>query len=73
LIEKIGYDPQCALLEVVLVNGGQVFQYEEVPEDVWYRLRATHHPDEYYRRKICGCYHEIDVSAQRRAQNEGSN
>ncbi len=51
-----------------MVNGGQVLQYEEVPEEVWYRLRSTHHPDAYYRRKICGCYAETDVSELRRAQ-----
>lgn len=58
VIEGIGYNPQCALLEVRLRKGGQVLQYVDVPEDVWYNFRKDHHPDVYYRRQICGRYPE---------------
>lgn len=58
LIETMGYDPQCALLEVKLVNDRQVRQYRNVPEEVWYSLRGNRHPDTYFRRHICGCYVE---------------
>lgn len=58
LIESIGYDPQCARLEVRLLRERNVRQYENVPEDVWYCLRENNHPDVYYRRYICGHYEE---------------
>lgn len=50
LIETIGYDPQCAILEVKLVSDGKIRQYKNVPENVWYRLREEYHSDSYYRR-----------------------
>ena len=62
LIETIGYDPQCALLEIKLLSDGKIRQYQGVPEDVWYRLRENYHPDTYYRRYICGRYTEIILS-----------
>ena len=61
LIESIGYDPQCALLEVRLLRGGRVRQYENVPEDVWYCFRENYHPDAFYRSHICGCYKESAI------------
>ncbi|MCI8528331.1 MAG: KTSC domain-containing protein [Lachnospiraceae bacterium] len=54
----MGYDPQCALLEVKLTSDGHVRRYRDVPEDVWYGLRENFHPDVYFRRYICGRYHE---------------
>ena len=62
LIEAMGYDPQCALLEIKLLNDGKIRQYVGVPEDVWYCLRENYHPDTYYRRYICGCYAESILS-----------
>lgn len=58
LIETMGYDPQRALLEVRLMNDSQVRQYRNVPEELWYSLRGSRHPDTYFRRYICGCYAE---------------
>lgn len=63
LIESIGYDPQCARLEVRLSQGRRIKRYEDVPEDIWYGFRRNAHPDMYYRSRICGCYKEMDVSA----------
>lgn len=62
LIESMGYDPQCALLEIKLMSDGKVRQYEGVPEEKWYHLRDNYHPDTYYRRYICGCYKETVIS-----------
>ncbi len=62
LIETVGYDPQRALLEIKLLSDGKIRQYQDVPENVWYRLRWEYHPDSYYRRFICGSYEEIIVS-----------
>lgn len=62
LIETMGYDPQQALLEIRLVNDTKVRQYRNVPEDAWYHLRGSYHPDFYYRRYICGSYTELIVT-----------
>lgn len=62
VIEGIGYNPQCALLEVRLRGGRQVLQYVGVPEDVWYGFREDLHPDAYYRRQICGRYPERRIA-----------
>ncbi len=62
LIETIGYDPQCAILEVKLVSDGKIRQYKNVPENVWYRLREEYHSDSYYRRYIGGRYVETILS-----------
>ena len=58
LIETMGYDPQCALLEVKLICDRKIRQYENVPEYIWYHLREDYHPDVYYRRYVCGRYEE---------------
>lgn len=60
VIEAMGYDPQRALLEVRFLQNGEVKQYENVPEEVWYYLRENRHPDMYYRRYICGHYKELE-------------
>lgn len=62
LIETLGYDPQCALLEVKLTSDGRVRRYTGVPEDIWYGLRENYHPDTYFRRFICGKYPEEVIS-----------
>lgn len=69
LIETLGYDPQCALLEVKLSSDGRVRRYTGVPEDVWYGLRENYHPDTYFRKYICGKYPEEVISDK---QNEES-
>ncbi len=58
LIKKAGYDPQKALLHVVLSTCEGTRQYEGVPEEVWYILRSKHTPEQYFRRHICGKYRE---------------
>lgn len=61
LIEKIGYDPLRAVLEVKMLKEKGVRQYEGVPEEIWYRLREKGNPDVYYRRYICGCFPETRI------------
>lgn len=58
LIETVGYDAQCAVLEVRLAAAGRVCRYREVPEDIWYRFRENVSPDIYYRKYICGHFPE---------------
>lgn len=62
LIETVGYDPQCAILEVKLAGDGKIRQYRNVPEYIWYRLREEYRPDTFYRRRICGCFKETILS-----------
>lgn len=62
LIETMGYDPQCAILEVKLLSDGKIRRYENVPENIWYRLREDYHPDTYYRRYVCGRFIETVIS-----------
>lgn len=60
-IEAIGYDAQCALLEVRMAISGRLRRYMEVPEDIWYQFRESVNPDMYYRRCICGHFRETPV------------
>lgn len=63
LIQSMGYDPQCALLEIRLLYDGKIRQYQDVPEDIWYRMRDHFHPDNYFRRHICGRFEEVILPA----------
>lgn len=62
LIETMGYDPLCAILEVRLLSDGKIRRYENVPEYIWYHLREDYHPDTYYRRHVCGRFVETIIS-----------
>lgn len=61
-IETMGYDPQCAILEIRLAGDGKLRRYCNVPESIWYRLRESYRPDIFYHRYICGRYAETVVS-----------
>lgn len=58
----MGYDPQCAILEIRLTRDGKVRRYCNVPESIWYHFRDSRHPDTYYHRYICGRYTESLIS-----------
>ncbi len=58
MIASAGYDAQCQLLEIEFVNDGQVWQYLEVPEDVWYHFKSMEKPEIYFHNYIKGCYME---------------
>lgn len=70
LIETMGYDPLTAILEVRLWADGKIRRYEDVPEDIWYRLRLHYHPDTYFRAHVCGHYEETMV--EENGENVGS-
>lgn len=57
-IISAGYDPQRALLEVKVARNGEVWQYQDVPEELWYRFKGDRDPDVFFRRYIQGCYAE---------------
>ena len=58
MIESMGYDPLRAILEVKLMSDGKIRLYEDVPEDIWYRMRENFHPDNFFRRYVCGRFEE---------------
>lgn len=60
-IASAGYDAQCALLEIEFVRDGQVWQYLEVPEEIWYRFRCEPTPDSFFHSYIKGHYIEKRV------------
>lgn len=61
IIESAGYDPQCALLEIEFAQDGQVWQYQEVEEDMWYRFKKQVLPDDFFQQCIKGRYLEERV------------
>ena len=57
-IASAGYDAQCQLLEIEFVQDGQVWQYLEVPEEVWYHFKTGSKPDIFFHNFIKGRYAE---------------
>ena len=37
MIKSAGYDAQQQMLEIEFANNGQIWQFDNVPEDIWYR------------------------------------
>ena len=58
VIASAGYDALCAILELEFTRTGQVSQFYDVTEDVWYGLRNADFPDRYFQRRIRGRYLE---------------
>ncbi len=65
-IASMGYDALSEVLEIEFQRDGQVWQYTEVPEDLWYRLRGVAEIDGFYYRHICGQFKERAVYRGRR-------
>lgn len=57
-IISVGYDAQKAVLEIEFRVDGQVWQYYEVPEDLWYCFRNAAFDDLFYYKNISGKYNE---------------
>lgn len=58
VIASAGYDALCAILELEFTRTGQVSQFYDVAEDVWYGLKYADFPDRYFQRRIRGRYPE---------------
>lgn len=41
MIKSAGYDAQQQMLEIEFANNGQIWQFDNVPEDIWYRFRNS--------------------------------
>jgi len=58
VIASAGYDALCAILELEFTRTGQVSQFFDVTEEVWYGLKNADFPDRYFQRRIRGRYPE---------------
>ena len=46
------------MLEIEFANNGQIWQFDNVPEDIWYRFRSHHLPELFFHNFIMGHYPE---------------
>lgn len=58
VIHSAGYDAQCEVLEIEFTEDGEIWQYQEVSEEIWYRLKQGDTPDFYFQKYIKGHYPE---------------
>ncbi len=55
-IASAGYDALCAVLELEFVSNGEVWQFYDVPEQVWYEWRKTESCISFFHTNIAGKY-----------------
>ena len=60
LIESIGYDASTSTLEVEFKNKGAVWQYYDVPENIYYELKSGS-VGKYFLANIKGHYTESQI------------
>ena len=58
MIKSAGYDAQQQMLEIEFANNGQIWQFDNVPEDIWYRFRSHHLPELFFHNFIMRHYPE---------------
>ena len=58
MIKSAGYDAQQQMLEIEFANNGQIWQFDNVPEDIWYRFRSVDLPELFFHNFIMGHYPE---------------
>lgn len=57
-----GYDAQCAVLEIEFSKEGQIRQYQNVSEDIWYMFKQGSLPDLFFHSMIKGNYEEKKIN-----------
>ncbi len=55
-IGSAGYDAQYQILELEFSDDGQIWQFYDVPEHIWYEWRRVREMRYYYHTKIFGQY-----------------
>lgn len=55
-IQKVRYCPIRKLLEVQFKGEENIYQYFDVPEEVWYAMKNTASMDLYFNIQIATCY-----------------
>jgi len=61
MILSIGYDTNLAILEIEFKSNGQVWEYLDVPEYVWYEMESAPSVGKYFHANIKGTYTENRV------------
>lgn len=61
-IESIGYDTENAILEVEFKRTHAVWQYLDVPENVWYDFQSSSSLGHYFSVNIRNQYPEVRVN-----------
>jgi hypothetical protein len=56
-IKSVGYDPEQKILEIEFKSGA-VYQYEEVPEDVFQEMLVAESVGKYFNTQVKGNYSE---------------
>lgn len=60
-ISSAGYNPLCGILELEFSQDGQVWQFYDVPEHVWYEWRNAEKTGIYFHTCISGRYESRQV------------
>lgn len=58
MIVSIGYDATQGILEVEFKSSGQIWQYYDVPENIWYEIESASSTGKYFNANIKGSYPE---------------
>ena len=61
MILSIGYDSSHAILEVEFKSSGQIWQYLDVPEHLWYEMESASSVGKFFNAQIKGTYRENRV------------
>lgn len=55
-IAAIDYSPLKKLLEIQFLGENMIYQYFDVPEEIWYALKSSPNMDVYFNAQILGRY-----------------
>lgn len=61
MIASIGYDSTQGILEIEFKSNGQVWQYYDVPEYVWYDMESNDSKGKFFHKNIKNQYSESRV------------
>lgn len=61
-IASAGYDALCGILELEFSQDGQIWQFYDVPETVWYALRQSKAVQTFFNTNIIGIYKSKRIS-----------
>lgn len=62
MITSIGYDLLTAILEIEFKSNGQVWQYRDVPEFIWYEFESSSSKGKYFLSNIKNHFSEYRVA-----------
>lgn len=61
MITSIGYDFQQSVLEIEFKKNGQIWQYFDVPENLWYEMESASSVGKFFHSNIKGVFTENRV------------